>query len=74
MQNLRKSIFSAILGVGLAVGFGFGATELYASITTDAATSCDTPQVCPVKAADACPTDTAAKSAADCPMDKGASI
>ncbi len=62
MQNLRKSIFGAILGLALAVGFGIGATQLHASITADEAKTCDTAEVCPVKAADACP------------MSKGSSI
>jgi hypothetical protein len=68
MQNLRKSIFAALLGVGMAVGFGFGATQLYASVAADA--SCDTSQICPVKSADAAKTS----AATSCPMSKGASI
>ncbi|MDA0336988.1 MAG: hypothetical protein O2782_17625 [bacterium] len=73
MQNLRKSIFGALLGIGIAVGFGFGATQLYASVATDAATTCDTASVCPVKPS-ACPTDAKTSAATSCPISKGASI
>ncbi len=73
MQNVRKSIFGALLGIGIAVGFGFGATQLYASVTTNAAITGDAASVCPTKSS-ACPTDAKTSEATSCPMSKGASI
>jgi hypothetical protein len=73
-KNLRKSIFAAILGLSMAVGFGIGSTALHASITND--TSADAAQVCPANA-DACPTDAkkAKTSAAiSCSVSKAATI
>ncbi len=72
MQDLRKSIFGALFGLALAVGLGVGATQLHASVTATSAKDCDTAQVCPTKAADACPIESAAKasSATSCPMGK----
>ncbi len=70
MQNLRKSVFGAILGVSLAVGLGAGATQLHASITAAEAVDCDSAKVCPVEAAAACPTE----KASSCPTSKDASI
>lgn len=73
MQNLRRSIIGAIAGVAIAVGFGIGANQLHASVATASAVDCDTVSVCPVKAADACPTD-AAKAASACPTDAAKAV
>ncbi len=73
-NNLRKSVFGAIMGVAMAVGFGFGATQLHANIAA-AEAACDAAQVCPVKAQAACPLDAAKTVDRDsCPLSKGASI
>lgn len=73
MQDLRKSIFGALFGLALAVGLGVGATQLHASVTATSAKDCDTAQVCPTKAKDACPIEESAakaSSATSCPMGK----
>lgn len=65
-KNLRKSIFGAILGLSMAVGFGVGVTQLHASVAASEAAD----QVCPVETV--CPLEAA--SASSCPMSRGASI
>ena len=66
-KNLRKSIFGAILGLSMAVGFGVGVNQLHASVAASEAAD----QVCPLEEA-ACPLE--ATSASSCPMSWSASI
>ncbi|MFP6644412.1 MAG: hypothetical protein VCF24_12795 [Candidatus Latescibacterota bacterium] len=74
-MNLRKSIFGAVLGLSMAVGFGVGATQLHASVAAAEAAACDSAQVCPLESSDACPLGTAKTSAASsCPVNRSASI
>ena len=60
MTSIRKSIAATFFGLALAVGLGFGVTELYASVTND--NGQDSPSVCPIdeQAAATCPVDKAA--------------
>ena len=73
-MNLRKSIFGAVLGLSMAVGFGVGATQLHASVAASEAAACGSAQVCPLESSDACPLGTAKTSAASsCPVSRSAS-
>ena len=58
-MKLHKSILAAVLGLGLALGFGIGATELHASAQAAIQSSADA-GLCP---ASACPVEVKASCA-----------